>query len=109
MQPYLLLKDSLGAVRKDSANDVHGGFFITLKCYLCNERLELYSHYKIVLCKLNIIGCRTLYIGSFHTPHHDKIDNDYLEKTNPSLSRIKFNRNDHALVGGGFNCDYIHL
>ena len=47
---------------------------------------------EIVLCKLNIIGCRTLYIGSFYRPP-DKIDNDYLEEFNSSLSRIMSNRN----------------
>ena len=37
----------------------------------------------------------------------DKIDNDYLEEFNSSLSRIVSNRNAHALVGGDFNCGDI--
>ena len=52
-----------------------------------------------------IIVCRTLYIGSFYRP--DKIDNDYLEEFNPSLSRIMSNRNAHVLVRGDFNCGAI--
>ena len=46
--------------------------------------------------------CRTLYLGSFYRPP-DKIDNDYLEEFNSSLSRIMSNRNSHVLVGGDFN------
>ena len=56
-----------------------------------------------VWCKMNIIGCRTLYLGSFYRPP-DKIDNDYLEEFNSSLSRIMSNRNAHVLIGGDFNC-----
>ena len=55
---------------------------------------------------MNIIVCRTLYLGSFYGPT-DKIDNDYLEEFNSSLSRIISNRNAHALVGGNFNCGDI--
>ena len=33
----------------------------------------------------------------------DKIDNDYLEEFNSSLSRIMSNRNAHVLIGGDFN------
>ena len=55
---------------------------------------------------MNIIGCRTLYLGSFYRPP-DKIDNDYLEELNSSLSRIMSNRNAHVLIGGDFNCGDI--
>ena len=37
----------------------------------------------------------------------DKIDNDYLEEFNSSLSRIMSNRNAHVLIGGDFNCGDI--
>ena len=37
----------------------------------------------------------------------DKIDNEYLEEFNSSLSRIMSNRNAHVLVGGDFNCGDI--
>ena len=33
-----------------------------------------------------------------------KIDNEYLEEFDSSLSRIMLNRNAHVLAGGGFNC-----
>ena len=55
---------------------------------------------------MNIIGCRTLYLGSFYRPP-DKIDNDYLEEFNSSLSRIMSDRNAHVLIGGDFNCGDI--
>ena len=61
---------------------------------------------KKVWCKMNINGCRTLYLGSFHRPP-DKINNDYLEDFNSSLSRIMSNRNAQVLVGGDFNCGGI--
>ena len=39
----------------------------------------------------------------FIPPPPDKIDNEYLEEFNSSLSRILSNRNAHVLVGGDFN------
>ena len=43
----------------------------------------------------------------FIAPPPDKIDNEYLEEFNSSLSRIMSNRNAHVLVGGDFNCGDI--
>ena len=95
---------SFDAVWKDRANDAHGGVFITFKRdLLWIKTPELDTNCEIVWCKMNIIGCRTLYLGSFYWPP-DKIDNDYLEEFNSSLSRIMSNRNAHVLVGGDFNC-----
>ena len=37
----------------------------------------------------------------------DKIDNEYLEEFNSSLSRIMLNQNAHVLVGADFNCGDI--
>ena len=52
-------------------------------------------------CKLNIIGCRTLYLGSFYRPPNRKpeIEKEYLEAFNQSLTRIMSNKNAHVLVG----------
>ncbi|MES9951110.1 MAG: hypothetical protein ABW118_19300, partial [Candidatus Thiodiazotropha sp.] len=61
---------------------------------------------EIIWCKLNIIGCRTLYLGSFYRPP-DKIDEEYLKAFNTSLTRILTNKNAHVLVGGDFNCGDI--
>ena len=47
-----------------------------------------------------------MYLGSFYRPPN-KIDNDYLEEFNSSLSRIMSNRNAHVLIGGDFNCGDI--
>ena len=94
-------------VGKDRASDAHGGGFIAFKHdLLCTETPELDTNCKIVWCKINIIGCRTLHLGSFYRPP-DKIDNDNLEEFNSSLSRIMSNRNAHVLVGGDFNCSDI--
>ena len=59
---------------------------------------KLDTNCEIVWCKMNIIGCRTLYLGSFYRPP-DKIDDDYLEEFNSSLSQIMSNGNAHVLVG----------
>ena len=102
-----IFPDSFDAVQKDRASDAPGGVFIAFKRdLLCTETLELDANCKIVWCKMNIIGCRTLYLGSFYRPP-DKMDNDYLEEFNSSLSRIMLNRTAHVLVGGDFNCGDI--
>ena len=102
-----IFPDSFDAVRKDRASDAHGVVFIAFKHdLLCTETPELDTNCEIVWCKLNIIGCRALYLGSFYRPP-DKIDNEYLEEFNSSLSRIMSNRNAHFLVGEDFNCGDI--
>ena len=102
-----IFPESFDAVRKDRASDAHGGVFIAFKRdLLCTETPELDTNCKIVWCKMNIIGCRTLYLGSFYRPPN-KIDNDYLEEFNSSLSQIMSNRNAHVLIGGDFNCGDI--
>ena len=71
-----MFPDSFDAVRKDRASDAHGGVFIDFKRdLLCTETHELDTHCEIVWCNMNIIGCMTLYPGSFYRPP-DKIDND---------------------------------
>ena len=56
---------------------------------------------EIIWCKLNIIGCRTLYLGSFYRPPNQKpeIEQKYLKAFNSSLTRIMSNKNAHVLVG----------
>ena len=64
-----IFPESFDAVRKDRASDAHGGVFIAFKCdLLCTETPELDTNCEIVWCKMNIIGCRTLYLGSFYRP-----------------------------------------
>ena len=61
--------DSFDAVRKYRASDAHGGVFIAFKRdLLCTETPELDTNCEIVWCKMNIFGCRTLYLGSFYRP-----------------------------------------
>ena len=64
-----IFTDSFDAVRKDRASDAHGGVFIAFKGDLfCTETPELDTNCEIVRCKMNIIGCRTLYLGSLYRP-----------------------------------------
>ena len=95
---------------KTRVGDAHGGVFIAFRCdLLSTETLELDTHCEIIWCKLNIIGCRTLYLCSFYRPPNRKpeIEQKYLEAFNSSLTRIISNKNAHVLVGGDFNCGNI--
>ena len=105
-----IFPDSFDAIRKDRVGDAHGGVFIAFRRdLLCTEDPELDTECEIVWCKLNIIGCRTLYLGSFYRPPNRKpeIEKAYLEAFNQSLTRIMTNKNAHVLVGGDFNCGNI--
>ena len=102
-----IFPDSFDAIRKDRVGDAHGGVFIAFRRdLLCTETPELDTKCEVILCKLNIIGCRTLFLGSFYRPpnHTEK---EYLEAFNISLTRIMSNKNAHVLVGGDFNCGNI--
>ena len=68
---------------------------------LCTETPELDTECETVWCKLNIIGCRTLYLGSFYRPPNRKpeIEKEYILAFNSSLNRIMSNKNAHALFG----------
>ena len=102
-----IFPDSFDAIRKDRASDAHGGVFIAFRRdLLCTEAPELDTKCEIIWCKLNIIGCRTLYLGSFYRPPRfptQELELKYLEDFNTSLSRIMSNKNAHVLVGGDFN------
>ena len=96
-----IFPDSFDAIRKDRVGDAHGGVFIAFRRdLLCTETPELDTACEIVWCKLNIIGCRTLYLGSFYRPPNRKpeIEKAYLEAFNQSLTRIMTNKNAHVLV-----------
>ena len=95
-----IFPDSFDAVRKDGTSDAHVSVFIAFKPdLLCTETLELGTNCEVVWCTMNIIGSRTLYLDSFYRPA-DKIDNDYPEEFNSSLSQIMSNINAHILFGG---------
>ena len=83
--------DFFDAVRKDRATDAHEGvLFAFTHDLLCTETPKLDTNFEIIWCKLNIIGCRTLYkctLVLFYRPS-DKIDNVYLEEFNSSLSGL---------------------
>ena len=98
-----IFPESMEAIGKDRVGDAHGGVFAAFKGdLLCTETPELDTNCELIWCKLNIIGCRTLYFGSFYRPP-DQIDTEYLEAFNSSLLRIMSNANAHILVGGDFN------
>ena len=103
-----IFPDSFDALRKDRAGDSQGGgvYIAYRRDLLCTETPELDAKYEVVWCKLDIIGCRTLYLGSFYRPPK-RIEEEYLMEFNKSLTRIMSNKNAHVLVGGDFNCGDI--
>ena len=103
-----IFPDSFDAIRKDRAGDSQGGgvFIAYRRDLLCTETPELDAKCEVIWCKLNIIGCRTLYLGSFYRPPK-RIEEEYLMEFNKSLTRIMSNKNAHVLVGDDFNCGDI--
>ena len=89
-----IFPDSFDAIQKDRVGDSHGGgvFIAFRRDLLCTEYPELDANCEIIWCKLNIIGCRTLYLGSFYRPPRC-IDSEYLTELNKSLTRIMANKN----------------
>ena len=65
-----IFPDFFDAIRKDRVGDSHGGgvFIAFRRDLLCTESPELDANCEIIWCKLNILGCRTLYLGSFYRP-----------------------------------------
>ena len=64
-----IFPNSFDAVRKDRASNADGDVFNTFKCdLLCTETLEMDTNCETVWCKMNIIGRRTLHLGSFYRP-----------------------------------------
>ena len=69
---------------------------------LCTETPELDTNCEIVWCKMNIIGCRTLYLGSVYRPPNKTLRNS-------SLSQIMSNGNAHVLVGGDIEWSHMQV
>ena len=89
---------------KDQVGDAHGGVFVCFKRDLiCTEVPELETDCELVLVKLQIVDCKTLYLGSVYPPP-DITDPEYLDQLNSSLKRNMAYKNSHVLIGGGFNC-----
>ncbi len=76
------------------------------KEFVCSATPELQSNCEGVWCKLEIVGCKTLYLCSFYRPP-DKTDPDYLEQLNTSLHRLASYKTANVLIGGDFNCGDI--
>ena len=63
-----IFPDSFDAIRNDRVGDPHGIFIAFKRDLVCTETPEMDTDCEIIWCKLNIIGCRTLYLGSFYRP-----------------------------------------
>ena len=62
---------------------------------------ELETDFELVWVKLQIVACKTLYLGSFYQPP------EYLDQLNSSLKRNLAYKNSHVLIGWDFNCGDI--
>ena len=99
-----IFTESFDSVWKNRVSDAHGDVFVAfIRDLLCTETPEMDTNCEILWCKLNIIGSRTLYLGSIYRPP-DKIDNGYLEEF---FMKEHVNRNAHVLIGGDFSCGDI--
>ena len=79
---------SFDDIRRDRVDYAHGGVFIDFRRDLvCTATPDLDPESEIIWCKLNTIGCRTLYLDSFYRPP-DRTEKEYLEAFNVSLTRI---------------------
>ena len=102
-----IFPEGFDAVRKVRVGDDHGGVFVCFKKDLiCTEVPELEKNCELVGVKLQIIGCKTLYLGSFYRPP-DITDPEYLDQFNSSLKRIMAYKNSHVLIDVDFNCGDI--
>ena len=107
LQTRKFYPEGYDAVRKDRVGDVHGSVFVCFKKDLiCTEVPELETDCGLVWVKLQIVGCKTLYLGSFYRPP-DITDPEYLDQLNSSLKRIMAYKKSHALIGWDFNCGDI--
>ena len=101
-----IFPDVYDAIWKDRVGDAHGGVFVCFKDLICTEATELEKECELVWVKLQITGCKTLYLGSFYRPP-DISDPDNLDQFNSSLKQIMSCKNSHVLLGGDFNCGDI--
>ena len=75
-----IFPESLDAVRKDRNGDAHGGVFVCFeKDLICTEGPELETDCELFWVKLQIVGCKTLYLGSFYRPP-EMTDATYLDQ-----------------------------
>ncbi len=79
-----------------------GGTFVLLKDDIIGVRqVTLETDCEITWVKFDIIGSKSVYVGSFYRPReNDKPSIDELEE---SLSRICNKTNSHVWIGGDFN------
>ena len=73
---------------------------------ICTEVPEFETDCELVWVKLQIVGCKSLYLGSIYRPP-DITDQESLDQLNSSLKRIMAYKSSHVLIGGDFNCGDI--
>ncbi len=86
--------------RKDRKDGNHGGVLIATKPGLvATPAFDIDVDAEILWIKLQIQGCRTLFIGSFYRPPISNLE--YLQSLDDSLSKINPSKN--IWLAGDFN------
>ena len=88
--------------RKDRGYSKGGGVLIAVKnTYLSSDVPELQTTCEIIWIKINIVGCKTLYICSFYNPNTS--DENSMINLNESINRAANIKDAFLLIGGDFN------
>ena len=91
--------------RKDRQDGNHGGVLIATKPGLvATPANELNVNSEIIWIKLQIQGCRSLFVGSFYRPPNSNVE--YLQTLDESLSKIDPSKN--IWLAGDFNLPDIN-
>ena len=89
--------------RRDRHSDrIGGGILIAVNSTYISSREEKleFPDTEMLWVKINIVGCKTLYVGACYRPKTD--DSDSLENLEKALGRIKGDKSS-VIIGGDFN------
>ncbi|XP_072014761.1 uncharacterized protein [Amphiura filiformis] len=101
-----IIPDNYTVFRKDR-EDSHGGVVIAIRNdMVCAHRPDLNTNCEIVWAQVQLVGSKTLTIGSFYRPP-DKNDVKYLQELHESISKIKNPNSGIIWLGGDFNLGNI--
>ena len=103
-----IIKSVLGfnVYRKDRPNKSYGGVLIAVTNDLISSVVtDLDTDCKILWVQIDLIGTKSLHIGSFYRPPNS--DMTALDNLNLSLERLTHRTNGNIWLGGDFNAPHI--
>lgn len=104
---YSIFPPNFSIYRKDRLDGrIGGGVFIAVSDkFISAEATELDTNCEAVWATVQLVGYKTMYVGSFYRPPGSSIEN--LSELHTSLSRIA-SLNGNILLGGDFNVGHIN-